>query len=53
MLILVRLDNSIIGNTSVMLIVPDEEKSIEDISNNLKSLDKNISVSFFEAKTNW
>ncbi|MBT4435529.1 DUF4956 domain-containing protein [bacterium] len=50
---LVRLDNSIIGNTSVMLIVPDEEKSIEDISNNLKSLDKNISVSFFEAKTNW
>jgi hypothetical protein len=50
---LVRLDKSIIGNTSVMLIVPDEEKSIEDISNNLKSLDKNISVSFFEAKTNW
>ncbi len=50
---LVRLDKSSIGNTSVMLIVPDEEKSIEDISNNLKSLDKNISVSFFEAKTNW
>ena len=35
---LVRLDKSIIGNTSVMLIVPDEEKSIEDISNNLKSI---------------
>ena len=50
---LVRLDKGPSGNTSVMLIVPDEEHPIEAISNNLYALDKDMHVTFFEAKTNW
>ena len=50
---LVRLDKGPSGNTSVMLIVPDEEHPIEAISNKLYGLDKDIHVTFFEAKTNW
>ena len=50
---LVRLDKGSSGNTSVMLIVPDEEHPIEAISNKLYALDKDIHVTFFEAKTNW
>ena len=50
---LVRLDKSELGNTSVLLIVPDEKISIETISNKLQKLDKNMRFTFFEAKTNW
>ena len=50
---LVRLDKGTSGNTSVMLIVPDEDHSIETISNKLHALDNNIHITFFEAKTNW
>ena len=50
---LVRLDKGTSGNTSVMLIVPDEEHPIEAISNKLYVLDKDMHVTFFEAKTNW
>ena len=50
---LVRLDKGPLENTSVMLIVPDEDHSIEVISNKLHDLDNNINVTFFEAKTNW
>ena len=50
---LVRLDKGPSGNTSVMLIVPDEDHPIEAISNKLYALDKDIHVTFFEAKTNW
>ena len=50
---LVRLDKGSSGNTSVMLIVPDKEHPIEAISNKLCALDKDIHVTFFEAKTNW
>ena len=50
---LVRLDKGPSGNTSVMLIVPDEEHPIEAISNKLYALDKDMHVTFFEAKTNW
>jgi uncharacterized membrane protein YhiD involved in acid resistance len=50
---LVRLDKGSSGNTSVMLIVPDEEHPIEAISNKLYALDKDMHVTFFEAKTNW
>ena len=50
---LVRLDKGSSGNTSVMLIVPDEEHPIEAISNKLHILDNDIHVTFFEAKTNW
>ena len=50
---LVRLDKGSSGNTSVMLIVPDEEHPIEAISNKLQALDNDVHVTFFEAKTNW
>ena len=50
---LVRLDKGPSGNTSVMLIVPDRDHPIEAISNKLHTLDKDIHVTFFEAKTNW
>ena len=50
---LVRLDKGSSGNTSVMLIVPDEDHPIEEISNKLHKLDNDIHITFFEAKTNW
>jgi uncharacterized membrane protein YhiD involved in acid resistance len=50
---LVRLDKSSLDNTSVMLIVPDEDIHIEAIANRLHLLDKDIKITFFEAKTNW
>jgi hypothetical protein len=50
---LVRLDKGPSGNTSVMLIVPDGDHPIEVISNKLHTLDNDIHVTFFEAKTNW
>ena len=50
---LVRLDKGSSGNTSVMLIVPDVDHPIEAISNKLHTLDNDIHVTFFEAKTNW
>ena len=50
---LIRLDKGPSGNTSVMLIAPDENHSIELLTTKLHALDKNIHVTFFEAKTNW
>ena len=50
---LVRLDKGPSGNTSVMLIVPNEDHPIEEISNKLHKLDNDIHITFFEAKTNW
>jgi hypothetical protein len=50
---LVRLDKGSTSNTSVMLVVPDENYPIETISNKLHILDNNMNVTFFEAKTNW
>ena len=50
---LVRLDKGPSDNTSVMLIVPDDDHPIEEISYKLNALDNNVHVTFFEAKTNW
>ena len=50
---LVRLDKSSLDNTSVMLIVPNEDSPIESITDRLQKLDKNMKITFFEAKTNW
>jgi len=50
---LIRLDKGPLGNTSVMLIIPDENLSIEEIVNKLHKLDGSMNVTFFEAKTNW
>ena len=50
---LIRFDNSSQGNTLVMLINPNKETSIDQISSKLKLLDKDMEFTFFEAKTNW
>jgi uncharacterized membrane protein YhiD involved in acid resistance len=50
---LVRLDKSPSDNTSVMLVVPNEDSPIESITDKLHALDKNMKITFFEAKTNW
>jgi hypothetical protein len=50
---LIRLDKGPSGNTSVMLVIPNENLPIEIIANKLQELDNNINVTFFEAKTNW
>ena len=50
---LVRLDKGPSDNTSVMLVVPDNKSPVEAIANRLHKLDKNMKITFFEAKTNW
>ncbi|MDC1066117.1 DUF4956 domain-containing protein [Candidatus Pseudothioglobus singularis] len=50
---LVRLDKGPLGNTSVLLVVPNGDISVEEISNAVQKLDRNVNVSFFEANTNW
>ena len=50
---LVRLDKSSLDNTSVMLVVPNEDLPIESMTDRLQKLDKNMKITFFEAKTNW
>lgn len=50
---LVRLDRSASGNTAVMLVVPDANTSLDAVTKNLLKLDKELSISFFEAKTTW
>ena len=50
---LIRLDKSDSDNTSVMLVVPDDKSSVERIANRLHKLDKDMKITFFEAKTNW
>ena len=50
---LIRLDHSPTGSTAVMLVSPEDESFIDLITNKLTSLDNEISVTFFEAKTNW
>ena len=50
---LIRLDKSYSDNTSVMLVVPDDKSSVERIANRLHKLDKDMKITFFEAKTNW
>jgi hypothetical protein len=50
---LVRLDKSSSDNTSVMLIIPNEDYPIELIANRLHKLDSDMKITFFEAKTNW
>jgi len=36
-----------------MLVVPNDNSPIEEVSNMLHELDNNIKITFFEAKTNW
>jgi len=50
---LVRLDRGPAGSTSVMLIVPNDNANLDSIITSLQEFDSELSVTFFEAKTNW
>ena len=50
---LIRVDHGPTESTAVMLVSPEDESFVDLITNKLTSLDNEISVTFFEAKTNW
>ena len=50
---LIRMDKGPTESTAVMLVSPEDESFVDLITNKLTSLDNEISVTFFEAKTNW
>ena len=50
---LVRLDKSPTEATAVMLVTPEGESFLELITKKLRSLDEDMVITFFEAKTNW
>ena len=53
MLKLIRLEYGENTNTAVLMITPKETADIEELSKGLINLDKNLTVSFYEAKANW
>ena len=50
---LIRVDHSPAESTAVMLVSPEDDSFVDLITNKLILLDNEISVTFFEAKTNW
>ena len=50
---LIRLEYGENTNTAVLMITPKETADIEELSKGLINLDKNLTVSFYEAKANW
>ena len=50
---LIRLEYGENTNTAVLMIAPKETADIEELSKGLINLDKNLTVSFYEAKANW
>lgn len=50
---LIRLETGKNNNNSVFLIELDQKASLDKLINELKILDNNINVNFFESKINW
>jgi len=50
---LIRLEYGENTNTAVLMITPKETADIEKLSKGLINLEKNLTVSFYEAKANW
>ena len=48
-----RLDKGPSGNTSVLLVTPKIDQSIEVLSSKISGLDVSAQITFFESKTNW
>jgi len=48
-----RLDKGPSGNTSVLLVTPKIDQSIEVLSSKISKLDDSAHITFFESKTNW
>ena len=50
---LLRLDAYVDTSSAVMLVVPNDGQSIDAVMNEMKKIDPEVHISFFEAKTNW
>jgi len=50
---LIRLDQSQTINTAVMHVVPHHSSTIDNVISEIRTLDKDAEISFFESKTNW
>jgi hypothetical protein len=50
---LIRIDKGPSDGTAVMLIMPEEDTSVDLIINKLQALDSEVNVTFFEVNTNW
>jgi len=50
---LIRLDHSPTSNTAVMLVMPNKNVTIDNVIQEIRSLDAGAEISFYEAKTNW
>ena len=50
---LIRLENGSSGNTAVFLVTPNEDMDFDSFVNKIKEHDSELSITFFEAKTNW
>ncbi len=50
---LIRFENGSSSNTAVFLVSPNEDTNFDIFVDKLKEYDSEMSISFFEAKTNW
>ena len=50
---LIRLDNKKEISTAVLIITFDNNVNLDELTNNLKLKDSDMSIRFFESKTNW
>ncbi len=50
---LIRLERSPSGNTAVLLVAPKQDIHLDNFISELQQSDPQLSVTFFEAKTNW
>lgn len=50
---LIRLERGVSGNTAVLLVEPGKDTNLDQLASELKSHSPQLSITFFEAKTNW
>jgi hypothetical protein len=50
---LVRLESSNLSHSSVLIVTPTTETSLEELIKKIKEDREDVNISFFEAKTNW
>ena len=50
---LVRLDQGQEVNTAVLLVIPDSNVTIDTLTDQIRLLDPESSISFYESRTNW
>ena len=50
---LARLETTDTGNSMVLIINPNNQKSLDEMINALQKKDADLTCSFFEARSNW